>query len=80
MEIKTEYRTRDLAEASILFAKKQRLSRLERKGKVCWFVFENKKVCQEISRQFWFGECLVNGKDYHDAMQTLKNRIFAQAE
>lgn len=71
------YKTKDLAEASILLTKKQKLIRIEREGKVCWFIFQDKEKCQEIANQFWFGECLINAKSYYEAMLTLKNRIFA---
>ena len=36
----------------------------------------SKEECEEISNQFFFGELLVNAKKYHEATQTLKNRIF----
>lgn len=70
------YRTRDLAESAALIVQQQRLIQVEREGKVCWFIFEDKNKCGEISNQFFFGELLVNAKKYHEATQTLKNRIF----
>ena len=73
-----EYKTKDLAEASLLLVKNQKLIRLEREGRIVYFVFGNKKTCEELSNQFWFGECLVNAKSYHEATITLKNRIFAE--
>lgn len=72
-----EYKTRDLAEASLLLVKNQQLVRLEREGKIVYFVFENRINCRKLSDEFWFGECLVNAKSYYDAMQRLKNRIFS---
>jgi len=76
--IVNDYSTKDLAEAALLLVKKQKLLRLERQGKVCFFVFANKEACENLSSQFWFGECLVNAKTYYEAMLTLKNRIFAK--
>ena len=77
-ELENVYSTKDLAEASLLLVKNQKLIRLNRQGKTVFFVFEDKKNCEDISNQFWFGECLVNAKTYYEAMQTLKNRIFAR--
>lgn len=70
------YRTRDLAESAALIVQQQRLILVKREGRICWFLFEGKKACEEISNQFFFGELLVNAKKYHEATQTLKNRIF----
>lgn len=73
------FRTKDLSEASLLLTKSGRLLEIERDGNTCWFVFEDKKSCENLSDQFWFGECLVNAKSYYQAMATLKNRIFSRA-
>lgn len=72
-----EYKTKDLAEASLLLVKNQKLIRLEREEKIVYFVFDNKDTCEKLSNEFWFGESLVNAKSYYEAMATLKNRIFA---
>ncbi len=76
--IASEYKTRDLAESSALILKKQKLLRIDREGKTCWFVFENEKMCKEISRKFFFDTLLVNAREYYEAMNLLKNRIFAK--
>ncbi|OGK18670.1 hypothetical protein A3B50_00610 [Candidatus Roizmanbacteria bacterium RIFCSPLOWO2_01_FULL_40_42] len=70
------YKTKDLAEAGTLILLKQRLISIEREGRVCWFVFQNRGECERLSNQFFFGECLVNARDYHEALGRLKNRIF----
>lgn len=73
------YTTKDLSEASLLLAKGQKLTEIRREGTTCWFEFSDKKTCEELSNQFWFGECLVNAKTYYEAMATLKNRIFSRS-
>lgn len=70
------YRTRDLAEASFLFTKSQELVSIDREGKICWFLFQNKEQCEELSKQFWFQDALIPSKSFYEAIQTLKNRIF----
>ncbi len=71
------YRTKDLSEASALLTLRQKLIDIQREGKVCWFIFENKRSCEKIANGFWFGVCMVNAKTYYQAMVTLKNRIFS---
>lgn len=74
------YSTKDLSEASLLMAKGQKLTGMRREGSTYWFEFTDKKVCEELSNRFWFGECLVNAKTYADALATLKNRIFSRTQ
>ena len=71
------YKTKDLAEAGALIIKKQQMIKIEREGRTCWFIFDNKKECESLSNQFFFGEFLVNARDYHEALNRLKNRIFS---
>ena len=73
-----EYSTKDLSEASLLLTKNKTLIRLERIGKIVYFIFEDKDSCEKLSDQFWFSDCLVNARSYYESMQTLKNRIFAR--
>lgn len=76
-KIEDTYVTKDLAESALLLSKDQKLIRLDRQGRVVYFVFSDKKACQELSNQFWFSECLVDAKRYYESMTTLKNRIFS---
>lgn len=72
------YKTKDLAEASFLLAKGKTLQRIEREGKICWFIFLNELECKQLTDLFWFGDSTVNGKSFYEAIQTLKNRIFSE--
>ena len=74
---KDTYKTRDLAESSFLIAKGKNLRLIEREGKICWFIFDDKEICEQIANDFWFGDSIASAKAFYDAMQTLKNRIFA---
>lgn len=71
------YKTKDLAEASYLLAKDTLLLDIERQGKICWFVFENKVECQKLANDFWFGNSTIQAKTFYESIQTLKNRIFS---
>lgn len=72
------YRTRDLSEAAALLICKKHFIQIQREGKVCWFVFEDLEECKQISNEFFFGELIVNARDYYQIITKLKNRIFAK--
>ena len=71
------YKTKDLAESAALIVSKQHLIQIQRIGKICWFIFENKEECSKISQTYFFGNLLVSARDFHEAMTRLKNRMFA---
>ena len=75
--MKKYYRTKDLYEASAIYASEKKLLRLEREGKFYWFIFEGSE-CEELADQYWTGEMNVNAKAYADAIRSLKDRVFAQ--
>lgn len=71
-----EYKTKDLAEATALITTGNSLVGIERDGKICFFIFANKEKCIEISNKYFFGELIVNARNFYEAMTRLKNRIF----
>lgn len=77
MNTKTEYKTRDLAEASAFIANGQEFKRLEREGSICYFIFDDIETCKEISTKYFFGDLQVNAREFHEGMNRLKNRIFS---
>lgn len=72
------YRTKDLYEASTLYALNQKFLYLEKSQDYFWFIFENKEVCQEVADKYWRREVSVDAKTYSDAVRTLKDRLFSQ--
>lgn len=72
------YQTKDLYEASTLYAVNQKFLYLEKSQNYFWFIFENKKVCQQIADRYWRREVSVDAKTYSDAVRTLKDRLFSQ--
>jgi hypothetical protein len=75
--MKNQYKTKDLAEAAALIVEGQQLTCIERDGRICWFIFENKEFCESLSNRFFFGGLLVNAREYYETMNRLKNRIFS---
>ena len=76
--VDTTYKTKDLAEAAALMVIGQSLKDIEREAGVCWFVFSGGQQSQDISNKYYFGELLVNARDYQEAMKRLKNLIFTR--
>lgn len=76
----SEYLTKDLGEAAALLCKNIRFLKLQRESRFFWFVFKDRERCLNLSKDFWFGELLVNAKSYREALETLKNRLFATKE
>ena len=72
------YRTKDLYEASFLYAHLQKLLGLEKDGRYYWFIFADKYTCEKLSNAYWSGDININAKTYSDAIRTLKDRLFAQ--
>lgn len=75
-----EYFTKDLAEAAALHCKSANLVRLQKENSFFWFVFSDKKQCERLSNQFWFGELVVNAKTYADTIRSFKDRLFARTD
>lgn len=73
---KDSYTTRDLAEAAVLLLKNFNLLNINEADGICWFTFENKEKCEELSKNFFYGNVSVNAKSYHEAITRLKSRIF----
>lgn len=75
-QCQSTYRTKDLAEAAAMLVCKQKLTSIERQQQTCWFIFAQADKCRKISDKFFFGELLVDARQYHESLSLLKNRIF----
>lgn len=73
------YKTKELYEAAALIVSNQRLVDIEKRGKICIFVFVYSETVFQISNEYFFGTLMVNARNYHEAITRLKNRIFAQS-
>lgn len=71
------FKTKDLYEGAVLYAKGMKLLTTERVESKCWFVFSQAEECKKISDSYWRQELVLNGKALVDAIRTLKDRIFA---
>ena len=70
------FSTKDLYLAGVIYSKGIRFQGIQREGKVCWFLFENKDLCEKVQQKFFAKSVDVNAKDFSDALRTLKDLIF----
>lgn len=70
--------TKDLYLSALLYAKGAKLLKVNRQGRVCWFIFGNKALCEQYQQQYFAKAVDVNAKDYTDALRTLKDLVFAE--
>ena len=69
--------TRDLYFASYLFAKGYNLTaiKLDKGGVFYWFVFAEKKECEQEEQRFLKNEAVVKAKGYSEAIKYLKRKV-----
>ncbi len=70
-------RIKDLYLAALLYAKGQKLLSVDRQGKLCWFVFQDKALCEQLQQQFFAKSVFVNAREYADSIRTLKDLVFS---
>lgn len=74
----TYYRTRDLYEASFLYASELKLYKTEKIDSVTLFVFEDQNKAEKLTGNYYNKTATVNAKAYADAIRTLKDLIFGR--
>ena len=70
-----DHKTKDLPEVAALIINKQKLIKIQRDGSICWFIFEHSPKCEEISTEYYFGNLLVNAREYYETMKMLKGKV-----
>jgi len=75
---KDVYFCKDLMESSALLCTGAKLLRLEATSTFCWFVFADKKRCEELSNHYWSGDLQTSAKAYADSIRSLKDRLFSR--
>ena len=76
MNMNDTYRTKDLSEASFLYASGSKLIKTDNENGKVWFIFFDKAYCEKLANSFWSREATVNAKEFADAIRTLKDLIF----
>lgn len=71
------YETKDLYEASFLYASGCLLLRLEKTEKDYYFVFLDSVFCSNLSNEYWNYSSQIPAKKLTDAIKSLKERLFS---
>lgn len=71
-----EYSTRTLALAAALLAAGQSFLRLDREGKIAYFVFADEPSCLSLETAYYNHHLEVDAKKYADAERALKDQLF----
>ncbi len=79
MEKTTEYRTKDIFEASFLHCSQIKILRLEPTSDSAyyWFIFQDDKDhCQKLTNAYWNKSAMVDAKTFADSCRTIKDFMF----
>jgi len=73
----SHFSSRDLYFSSYLFAKGYKLISVDfdSNGNFYWFIFDNKKVCEQEEQAFQRNEVPIKAKDYSDAIKFMKRKV-----
>lgn len=72
------YKTKDIFEGSYIYSQNIKLLGLEPDGKYCWFVFDNKNLCESLSSDYWSQKATGNIKQFVSSLKTLKDLVFSK--
>lgn len=75
--LEQDFEIKDLYCASYLYAKGAKFIEVKRQGRQCYFLFEDKAHCELLQQEYYAKEGKVVGKEFSDAIKTLKNLVFA---
>jgi len=71
-----QYEVKDLFEAAVLLSKGAELDGVKKIGSICYFIFENRDLCAEISEDYRFNKLQVTAWELKDALNKLKTLIY----
>lgn len=73
----SEYKTRDLYEASALHAAGLPVRGVVREGETCYFTFEGVPECEKLSMAYRNREMQVDAKTLIESLKTMKDFIYS---
>ena len=74
--MKKTYSTKDLAEAAAILTIGGDLEKIERTGDICWFLFKDYQKCRDWSELYFYGDLIVNAREFDQSLKRLKQMIF----
>jgi len=79
MDRQNVYATKDIFEGAYLHSQRITLLKLEPDTHYFWFIFNNKKACENLSTAYWAGSASGNIKDFVNSYKTLKDLVFSRS-
>jgi hypothetical protein len=73
-----EWQTKDIFEASWIYSQNIPLLRLIPDTRYFWFVFQDKKLCEQLSCDYWQQNATGNIKNFVNSLKTLKDLVFSK--
>ena len=70
-----EYKSCSLDEVAALLIRKQKILGTQRDGGTCWFIFEHTPLCEKLANDFYYGNLLVNAREYHEILKMLIRQV-----
>lgn len=70
--------SKDVYLSALCYATGMKLVKIERQGRVNYFLFADRKRGEKLQQDFFTKTAEVNAKDYSDALRTLKDLLFSQ--
>ena len=71
------YKTKDLAFAGVLLTLGIKLNSTRKESDICWFLFNNRNLCEELYRKYYFDDLAINARKYQDNLKLLKILIYS---
>ncbi len=76
MELINIYETKDQFIASTLFAFDFKVTKIEWRGRECFFSFGNEVGCREIVQKYYAGELKIDPRILFDGFKAVKSMLF----
>lgn len=70
-----QFITKDLGEACTLITSGCPMSSIQWKDQTAYFCFSNKKACEEISKEYFFGNAQVAARSFYENLRMLKRKL-----
>ena len=73
-----EFKSSDIFEASYLVACGLKIQRLEGEGQRKFFIFPNKRGCEELSEAYWSKKASIEPRYFVESIKSVKDLLFSQ--
>ena len=76
MNMEHEYLTRDIGEATALVATGLPMRDIQWKNDTAFFIFRDPKRCEDLAREYYFGNLTINARIFYETIRTVKRKLY----